>query len=206
MRTRASLLQQVKDLSNEIKWQEFYELYSDLIFYGACRAGLSPDEAEDLVQVVFIELMSRMADFKYDPEVGSFRGWLLQRVKWRARDVLRQRHTAPGRTETLSDPTGRGEVPISLEIPDETWNAQMEEFWEKEWRKTMVSRALQQLQESGQISSKHFQILELLFARGLPPADVAQRLGIRRGVVDNTHFRCKDLLRQALKRLGESQP
>lgn len=206
MRTRASLLQQVKDLSNEAKWREFYELYSDLIFYAACRAGLSPVEAEDLVQVVFIELMGRMADFNYDPEVGSFRGWLLQRVKWRARDVLRQRHPVPVNPVALPESRAAEGTPIPPDVPDESWNSRMEEFWDKEWRKTMVLRALQQLQESGQISSKHVQILELLFVRGLPPAEVAQRLDIRRGVVDNTHFRCKELLRQALKRLGESDP
>ncbi|HEY5910625.1 MAG TPA: sigma factor, partial [Verrucomicrobiae bacterium] len=75
--TRASLLQRLKDLGDESSWNEFYEIYHDLIFSVARRAGLSESDAGEVVQDTLISVARKMPGFTYDPAKDSFKGWLL---------------------------------------------------------------------------------------------------------------------------------
>src|SRR6516225_7906897 len=89
--TRASLLERLKDLGDQSSWNAFHELYHDLIFSVARRAGLNESEAREVVQETLISVAKKMPGFTYDPAKDSFKGWLLTVVRWRIRDQLAKR-------------------------------------------------------------------------------------------------------------------
>src|SRR5262249_9061412 len=75
--TRVSLLQRLRNMEDQRSWDEFYEIYHDLIFSVARRAGLNEVEAGEVVQDTLISVARKMPDFTYDPSKDSFKGWLL---------------------------------------------------------------------------------------------------------------------------------
>ncbi len=76
--TRHSLIERLRDLDDQASWREFFDTYWKLIYGAAIRAGLSDQEAEDVVQETVIGVARKMPDFVYEPAVCSFKGWLMQ--------------------------------------------------------------------------------------------------------------------------------
>src|SRR5436190_14466807 len=89
--TRASLLERLKDPGDQASWNRFYDIYHDLIFSVARRAGLNEAEAGEVVQDTLISVAKKMPEFTYDPGKDSFKGWLLTVVRWRIRDQFAKR-------------------------------------------------------------------------------------------------------------------
>ena len=62
---------------DEDSWQEFAKIYEKLIFATALKAGLKNVEAQEVVQETLISVAKKIAGFNYQPEKGSFKGWLM---------------------------------------------------------------------------------------------------------------------------------
>src|SRR6266852_6048825 len=92
--TRRSLLSALKQWDDQESWRDFFNTYWKLIYSVAIKAGLSDQEAEDVVQETVISVAKKMGDFKYDPAVCSFKGWLLRITRFRIIDQLRKRQPA----------------------------------------------------------------------------------------------------------------
>src|ERR1041384_4826456 len=92
--TRATLLSRLKDWNDQESWKDFFETYWKLIYATAIRAGLSDAEAQDVVQDTVVSVAKKMHDFKYDPALGSFKGWLRQLTRWRILNQLKKRMPA----------------------------------------------------------------------------------------------------------------
>src|SRR5437660_1419941 len=91
LRTRATLLERLKDWSDQSSWQEFFDLYSRLIYGVARKAGLTDAEAQDVLQETMIAAAKHLPKFQYDPVQGSFKNWLLRMTRWRIADQFRKR-------------------------------------------------------------------------------------------------------------------
>src|SRR5579863_1553334 len=89
--TRQSLLSRLKDWNDQESWRDFFETYWKLIYNAAIKAGLSDTEAQDVVQETVISVLKNMPNFDYDPQKGSFKGWLLRLANWRVVDQFRKR-------------------------------------------------------------------------------------------------------------------
>jgi RNA polymerase sigma factor (sigma-70 family) len=89
--TRQSLLSRLKSWEDQASWQEFFATYWKLIYTAARQAGLSDAEAQDVVQETILGVCTHMPEFRYDPQKGSFKGWLLQLTYWRIKDQFRKR-------------------------------------------------------------------------------------------------------------------
>ena len=76
--TRESLLSRLRDWGDNRSWREFFDTYWHLIYGLAVKCGLTEAEAQDVVQETMISVAKQMPAFKYDPGLGSFKGWLLQ--------------------------------------------------------------------------------------------------------------------------------
>ena len=72
-------------------WDYFSKTYRGLLFSVALKSGLSDSEAQEAVQETLISVSRKMSEFKYDPAVGSFKGWLLQVTRRRIADQFRKR-------------------------------------------------------------------------------------------------------------------
>jgi DNA-directed RNA polymerase specialized sigma24 family protein len=93
--TRPSLLHRLKDTQDHQSWREFNDIYGKLIRGFAIKAGLTEDEADEVVQETLIAAAKHVPEFRYDPKVCSFKTWLLNLSNWRVQDQLRKRQ-APG--------------------------------------------------------------------------------------------------------------
>src|SRR5215471_10443640 len=96
--TRHTLLNRLKDWGDQVSWQEFFDLYWELIYNVSIKAGLSDAEAQEVVQETVIAVARKIGEFKADPAHGSFGAWLMQLTRWRIADQWRKRQgaTRPG--------------------------------------------------------------------------------------------------------------
>ena len=89
--TRATLLARIKNIDDHKSWNKFYDTYWRLIYSVALKRGLKEAEAQDVLQETMLSVAKQMPGFKYDPELGSFKSWLLKTARWRIMDQFRKR-------------------------------------------------------------------------------------------------------------------
>jgi RNA polymerase sigma factor (sigma-70 family) len=211
--TRASLLNRLKDQSDQASWQEFFDIYWRLIYGVAMKAGLDDPEAQDVVQETVISVAKNVGEFRYDPKICSFKTWMLRLTRWRILDRLRRRereaaglgrrihldhdgnaaasHQAADRTSTLD------RLPASTEID-------LEKLWDEEWRKTTMEAALRAVRN--RISPEQYQVFDLYALKGLPVAQVARLVGVSIPRVYLAKHRVAALLKAEVKRMESTPP
>jgi RNA polymerase sigma-70 factor (ECF subfamily) len=84
--TRETLLERLRQWDDHASWQEFFEIYWRLIHRFALRAGLSEEQAREVVQDTVISVARNTPEFRYDPKSCTFKTWLLNVTKWRILD------------------------------------------------------------------------------------------------------------------------
>lgn len=95
---------------NREAFGELYMRYARLV-HGILLARVPPEDAEDLVQDVFMAALRRMSELRTS---AAFRGWLAAIARHRAIDFLRERG-ARLRTNRIEDCAGRpGDLPHGL--------------------------------------------------------------------------------------------
>jgi RNA polymerase sigma-70 factor (ECF subfamily) len=67
--TRQSLLSRLKDWEDKASWRDFFNTYWKLIYSVGIKAGLTEEEAQDLVQETMISVAKQM------PSFGMIRSW-----------------------------------------------------------------------------------------------------------------------------------
>ena len=92
-RQRRSLISRLRDCEDKESWREFFKTYWKLIYSFAIRCGCTDAEAEEVVQETVISLARKMPEYRYEPAVCSFKGWLMHVTNWRVIDQLRKRRT-----------------------------------------------------------------------------------------------------------------
>jgi RNA polymerase sigma-70 factor (ECF subfamily) len=131
-----------------------------------------------------------MRQFKYDPAVGSFKGWLFQLTRWRIADQLRKRRS----NHVPIDLAGGASTATEELIPDA-----LKADWEKRWDENILDVAIEKVKQT--IPAKQFQIFDLYVLREWPPTEVARALGISTTQVYLARFRVLARLKAEIKRL-----
>lgn len=191
--TRGSLLIRLRVLDDREAWNEFVESYTPHI-YGWCRRHqLQESDASDVTQDVLGKLVKSIRTFDYDPQRGSFRGWLRTVTQNAIRDFLKET-TRPGR--------GSGDTQIGLAIqaiqaPDaiDDLAASLEREAERELLREAEARV--QLR----VKPDTWQAYRLLVYDALSPADVAARLNLPVAEIYVSKSRVLKLLREEIKKL-----
>jgi RNA polymerase sigma-70 factor (ECF subfamily) len=91
--TSFSLLQRVS-VRDALAWQRLVALYRPLVVYWCRRAGVRPDDADDLVQEVFLAVANGLGQFDHRGP-GSFRGWLRGVTRHKVLDLHERRGRQP---------------------------------------------------------------------------------------------------------------
>jgi RNA polymerase sigma-70 factor (ECF subfamily) len=199
--TRASLLQRLKDLGDQSSWDEFYEIYHDLIFSVARRAGLGEQEAREVVQDTLISVARKMPGFTYDPAKDSFKGWLLTVTRWRIRDQFAKR-VAPDRRESAASHDEEEQRTATIDgIPDPTGSA-LAAIWQEEWETRLMQTALARIRR--QVRPQYYQIYHLHVVLGQSAREVAQALGVNATQIYLAKHRVANLLKKEVKRLAQA--
>jgi RNA polymerase sigma-70 factor (ECF subfamily) len=194
--THASLLERLKHLEDQGSWQEFYTTYRKLIFSFALRHGLTPTEAEEVVQETVITVARNLPEFRYDPKRCSFKTWLFNLTQWRIQDQLRKRHPEYTSAHRKSGETDRTSTVERVPGPE---GERLTALWEEEWKKDLLERALERVK--AQVEEKPFQIFDLYALQGWSAREVARSLGVSLGRVYVTKHRLTGLLKQETERL-----
>jgi RNA polymerase sigma factor (sigma-70 family) len=193
--TRASLIHRLKDWQDESSWRDFFNVYWKLIYGVARKAGLSEQEAQDVVQETLISVAKHMPTFKYDPAIGSFRAWLLNMTRWRIASQFRKRkpqgeHRPEGDT---SDRTA------TIDAVADPGSLNLDAVWQAEWETNLVNAAMENLRR--RIDPKRLQIFDFYVNKEWPPEKVAEHFGVSVDLVYQVKHRVTDAIREEVTRL-----
>jgi len=193
--TSASLLQRLRDPAEQPAWERFVKLYTPLLLGWAHRAGLTGQDAADLVQDVFVVLVRKLPLFEYDRGKG-FRAWLrtITLNKWRDRvrqQAIRPAAADPAQFDDLAEPSGD------------------DPFSEGEYRRQLLRAALEMLRPEFQETTWRAFLEHGLAGRSAQ--EVAAELKMKPGAVYAAKFRVLARLRAEMAELvdtdlGESSP
>lgn len=132
--TRSSVLRAVADTGNETAWRRFFDLYAGFIYSIARSKGLGDTDADDIVQIVFSDLVRTLPTFKYDRTKGKFRSYLSGLVHWRVMDRLK---------------AGKRDADIKAAFCEEANTAASspgdDGFAEREWQAAALEEALRRI-------------------------------------------------------------
>src|SRR6266498_1115756 len=137
--TRRSLLSRLKQSNAQKSWREFFDTYWRMIYTTALNAGLTDSEAQEVVQETVLTVVRKIKSFRYDPAVGSFKGWLLTTVRWRIGDQFRKRQ------QQIRPPSSRPAAETSrtatLERIADPGAINLDAVWEEEWQRMLFAAA-----------------------------------------------------------------
>ena len=140
--TRSSVLRAVANTENEAAWQRLFDLYAGFIFSIARSKGLKPEDADDIVQIVFTDLARNLPTFQYDRAKGRFRSYLAGLVHWRVTDRLK---------------AGKRNMELMASFEEEanaTGAANDAAFEEREWQAAALEEALHRIKP--EVNPEHY--------------------------------------------------
>src|SRR4029077_9685223 len=131
--TRRSLVDRLANLDDQRRWQDFFDTYWKLIYSAAQKSGLTDAEAQEVVQETVITVARKIDKLRYDPALGSFKGWLLQITRWRIADQFRRRDSVQTQRERSDDDrkTATLDRLPDLNVVD------LDVVWEREWQEKL---------------------------------------------------------------------
>ena len=178
--TSPSLLQQLRQPTNQPAWERFVALYAPLLHDWARRLGEPPPDSDNLVQEVFVTLLQEMPRFDYQPG-KRFRGWLWTVTLNKHRQLARARVPAQAGSAELNGLDGGDDIA---------------EIEEAEYRCYLVSRAMRLMQSDFEPATWRACWEHVVNDR--PAAEVAAELGLSVNAVHLAKSRVLRRLRQEL--------
>lgn len=189
--TRRTLLSRLKDWNDQENWRVFFDTYWRLIYSTAIKGGLTDAEAQDAVQETVISVMKSLRTFQYDPQKGSFKGWLLQLTRWRILDQLKQRDPRLAGRKRQAETSTRTATIDRLADPS---GPALEAVWDQEWEANLLEAAIARVKQK--VDPKHYQIFDLHVFKKWPVAKVARSLRITAARVYLTRHRIANLVKK----------
>ena len=162
--TRSSVLKAVADTENTAAWNRLFDLYAGFVFSMARHKGLKPEDADDIVQVVFADLSRNLPTFKYDRKKGRFRSYLTGLVNWRVMDRLK---------------ASKRDAELKANFWEEAKAAGGDDdFSEREWQVAAMEEALRRMKPS--VSPEHYAAFVASAVEGQDTDVVTKLYGISR--------------------------
>jgi len=179
--TPVSILERLRQPEGDRAWEQFVQIYTPLLYYWARQLGLQSHDAAELVQEVFLLLVEKLPEFRYDP-AKSFRGWLrtILANKWKNQIRVKGRLTVE-----------KGVSPDEVAIEPST-----PEFEAEEYRQYVVNRAMELLR--AEFPEMSWKICWALIVAGKSPAEVMREFQVTANTVYLAKSRVLRRLRQML--------
>ena len=196
--TRRSLVDRLADWDDQRRWQEFFDTYWKLIYSAARKSGLTDAEAQEVVQETVITVAKKVGKLRYDPALGSFKGWLLQITRWRIVDQLRKR----GRAQNQRGPSDDDRRTATIERVPDSNVVDLDALWDKEWQENLFAAAITRVKKK--VDPKQFQIFDCYVRKEWPAQKVAEQLRVSVGQVYLARHRVSAILKKEVKALEKS--
>ncbi|MCI0683010.1 MAG: sigma-70 family RNA polymerase sigma factor [Gemmataceae bacterium] len=190
--TSASLLGRLGLNPNDpAAWHEFVERYGPRILQWCRHWKLQEADADDVTQIVLINVARQMRSFRYDP-AKSFRGWLKTVAHAAWCDWL-ETQKRPGK--------GSGDTEMlkmlgSLEARDD-----LAQKLEAQYDAELLQIALAQVQL--RVQPHTWEAFRLMTFEGLPGAEVAARLDMKVGTVFVAKSKVQKMVQEQVRAMEE---
>ena len=191
--TRDSLLSRLKDWRDDDSWRDFFNTYWKLLHGVALKAGLTEEEAQEVVQETVITVARRIPEFRYDPSVCSFKTWLLNLTRWRIVDQLRKRRPA---IADRTRPDAATRTAMIERVPDPA-SLDLGAVWDEEWERQLLAAAIQRVKHK--VKPEQYQVFHLCVFKEWPVKKVATQLGVSAAQVYLAKHRIGALLKREVK-------
>ena len=169
--TRNSLLSRLKRWDDHEGWREFFDTYWKFLYCVALKAGLSDEDARDVVQETVIAVAKGLREGRFKAaEGGSFKAWLKIIVQRRVISRLRRRHV-PIVHSTSADDTARTPTVERIPVPEADV---VGEVWDEEWARNLADAAMERVKRL--VGAKQFQMFDLYALKEWPVREVAKTL------------------------------
>jgi RNA polymerase sigma-70 factor (ECF subfamily) len=165
MDTSASLLERVRQRSDEADWRRLVELYTPLLRTWVGRHVPQPDDVNDIVQQVFTVLVARLPEFVHSGRPGAFRHWLRRITANHLRNFWRSRRPVAAQAEVDA-------VLAQLEDPA----SDPSRHWDQEHDAHVAARLLEYVEPEFRPAT--WQAFRRLVLDGAAPQAVAAELGL----------------------------
>lgn len=196
--TRRSLLDRLKQWSDQESWKVFFDTYWKLIYGTAIKAGLNDAEAQDVVQETVMAVLKSMPTFEYETKAGSFKSWLLQLTRWRISDQLRKREPGMDRPDRLA---GTSSQTSEVDLLVDPAAHELETAWDREWETNLMEAAIEKVKKK--VRAEDYQVFDLYVFKEWPVSRVARTLHINPGKVYLIKHRVGNLIKKEVNRLRE---
>ena len=191
--TRPSLLIRLRDARDAEAWQQFVALYGPIVYRFGRRNRLQDADAADLTQEVLRAVNGSVGRLDYDPQRGSFRGWLFTLAQRRLYDLLARRR----RQEQPAGDSATHALLNELPVPES------EEVWNQEHDRQVFAWAAEQVR--GQFTESTWQAFWRTAVEGCDAARVAEELGLSVGAVYIAKSRVQARLREHVQQLTDRE-
>ena len=199
--TRRTLLSRLRNLDDQESWRTFFDLYWRLLYNVARKSGLDDAGAQEIVQDTVIAVARKMPGFRYDPQRGTFRQWLLRITRRRIVDHLRRIYRQPQRADVSPELLDEHEE-HSGAIADEGTSG-IEAMWNEEWEKATFEAALAEVRAAS--NPRHFQVFDYCVLKEWPVAKVAATLGLNSAQVYLAKHRVAQAMKRAVRRINDER-
>jgi RNA polymerase sigma-70 factor (ECF subfamily) len=171
--TSLSLLARLQAGSDSTSWQRLVNLYQPLLRGWMRSHSAAPQDADDLIQEVFVVLLRELPEFRHSGHSGAFRAWLRGILVNRLRELWRAgrgRPTATGDSDFL-------QLADQLADPDSI----LSRHWDTHHDQEVLSRLL--LLMESEFETKTILAFRRVGLEGARPREVATELGMSVGAV-----------------------
>jgi RNA polymerase sigma factor (sigma-70 family) len=203
-RTRKSLIERLADWEDQRTWDEFYQTYWRLIYSVSVKAGLSREEAFDVVQETVLAVAKQWKKGQvYDPEKGSFKTWLMNITRWRISDQFRLKQRNPAAMNQAGGTPGadgddRRTATIER-LEGENGADVLDQVWDREWMSNLTEVALQRVKKL--VSPNQYQIFHAYVVKEWEVAKVVKELGVSQSQVYLAKHRISAMLKDEIEKL-----
>jgi RNA polymerase sigma factor (sigma-70 family) len=190
--TRPSLLVGLRDPQDGRAWSQFVAIYSPLVYRYARRRGLQESDSADVTQDVFRAVARGIRRFDYDPQRGSFRGWLIAVARSKLQDFLSKRDAKV---------EGVGGTTAMKLLEQQPSGEDDDAFIEREHRKCLFDWAVQQIH--GEFQESTWQAFWQTGVEGKETKEAAASLGMTVGAVYIARSRVLARLKEKIREVEE---
>lgn len=192
--TRASLLVRLRDGGDAEAWRQFLRLYAPVVYGFARKRGLQDADAADLMQDVLRSVVAAAPRLEYDPNRGTFRGWLFTVTRNKILNFFTSRRH---RTE------GSGDSDAHQRLQEHPAPASDDGDWDQEYERRLSALAMEQVRREFQEAT--WRAFWMTAVEAVSARDAGTALGLSPGAVYVAKSRVLARLKEEVRRLQEER-
>ncbi len=189
--TRVTLLNRLKDGADADAWREFVHLYGPVVYGFARKRGLQDADAADLMQEVLRSVARNAEKMEYDPNRGTFRGWLYTVTRNKIYNFLNGQKNRPRGT---GDSAAQERLDAVADRTDDR-----DDDWELEYQRRLSAQSMDLVR--GEFQPNTWQAFWGTAVEGRPAQQVGAELKMTPGAVYVAKSRVLARLREEVQRL-----